>query len=107
MSVEAGFGFWAVVNGVTTLGVVGGGAWLLSVASSQREMTSWRGNVETQIKTVDKRSERSHDAVIELKSDVKHIISDIADIKSSQDATLDKVTELVSRVPPHMGQGHG
>ena len=103
MSIEAGFGFWNVVNGVTTLGVIGGGTWLLGVASSQKEMTSWRGTVDNQIKTVDKRSERSHDAVIELKRDVKHIIGDMAEIKEGQKATLEKVTELVSRVPPHMG----
>lgn len=101
MSNEVAFSFWTVVNGVTTLGVLGGGTWLLSLALGQREMESWRDGVDTQIKKVDERSEDTDRGVIALQRDVKHIVTDVAAIKKGQEATLDKVIELVGRVPPH------
>ncbi len=101
MSAEVGFGFWTVVNSVTALGVLGGGSWLLSLALGQREMESWRDGVDTQIQKVDKMSEGTDRVVIALQRDVKHIVTDVADIKAGQQETLMKVTELVSRVPPN------
>lgn len=103
MSAELGFSFWTVVNGVTTLGLVGGGTWLLGVSTRQTQMESWRGTVDTQIKVVDKRSERSHDAVIALQRDVKHVISDMAEIKKGQKETIRELGKLVSKIPQHMG----
>lgn len=103
MSAEVGFGFWTVVNGVTTLGLVGGGTWLLGVSTRQTQMESWRGTVETQIKVVDKRSEKSHDDVIELKRDVKHMMGDMAEIKDGQKETIRELGKLVSKIPQHMG----
>ena len=103
MSAELGFSFWTVVNGVTTAGVLGGGAWLISLALGQREVESWRGGVDTQIQKIDKRSEGTDRVVIALQRDVTHIVKDVADIKKDQKETLVKITELVSRVPPHMG----
>ena len=99
MSAEAGFGFWTVVNSVTAVSVVSGGAWLLSLALGQREMESWRDNVEPQMQKVDERSEGTDRAVVALQRDVKHIVKDVSDIKKDQKETLVKITELVGRFP--------
>ena len=103
MSAELGFSFWTVVNGVTTLGVLGGGTWLLSLALGQREVESWRGGVDTQIQKIDKRSEETDRVVIALQRDVKHIRDDVSEIKAGQKETIKELGKLVSKIPQHMG----
>ena len=103
MSAELGFSFWTVVNGVTTAGVLGGGAWLISLALGQREVESWRGGVDTQIQKIDKRSEDTDRVVIALQRDVKHIRDDVSEIKAGQKETIKELGKLVSKIPQHMG----
>ncbi len=103
MSVEAGFSFWTVVNGITTMGVIGGGTWLLGMALSQREMESWRDTQDAQMQKVDKRSEGTAHDMIALQRDVKHIRDDMAEVKDGQKETIRELGKLVSKIPQHMG----
>ena len=112
MATESGLDIWrilaVVTAGLTTTGIVGGGRWLLGLHAKQREQDVWRGNVDEKLRNVSSESTGTHEAVLVLANDVKHLTTDVTAFKAEiqegqktiqdgQKTILERFTELLSR----------
>ena len=104
MASETEVNVWRVVTTVTAGGVLALVRFMMGLASKQREQDAWRTNVDAQLEKGDIKISKTHEVVIVLQNNVEHLTEGLGEIKADQKSILDKLTDLVSRIPPHMGR---
>ena len=101
MAAESEFDLWRIITTVVTTFTAGGVLavvrWMLGIASKQREQDSWRKNVDSQLAKGDAEISDTHDAVIELKTNVEFLKDGLGEVRADQKSILKKLTELISR----------
>jgi len=71
--------------------------WVFGIATQQRALEAWRENVDEHIDECKSHSAQTHDVVLVLQTEVKHLAISVEDVKKGQKSILGKLTELVSR----------
>ena len=97
MATETEMGLWRVVTSAAAAGVVAVAAWLVGLASRQREMQSWRKGVDEHIKKCEAATTGTHDAVLIMQTNVEHLTADVEEIKKGQGTILDRLADLLRR----------
>ena len=97
MSPDTEVDAWRVVTTVTAGGVIAVVRWMLGIASKQRELDSWRTNVDAQLQKGDVKISETHDAVLVLKTNVGYLTEGLGEIKDDQKTILERLAKLISR----------